>query len=62
MQADRYRAQGLRASALSAVVGGRTVWRVVVGQFGSVEEAERARAHLPADARADAWILRLGRH
>jgi septal ring-binding cell division protein DamX len=61
MQAERYRGEGFRTGVLRATVGGRRVYRVAVGQFATVAEAEQARGGLPPDTRADAWILRLGR-
>jgi hypothetical protein len=60
-QVERYRALGYRAEVLSAVVDGRRVYRVAVGQFANAAEAHAARTLLPDDAPADAWILRLGR-
>jgi hypothetical protein len=59
-QADRYRSLGFRSTVLTALVDGRRVHRVAVGQFPGVAEARAARSLLPADAPADAWILRLG--
>ena len=54
-----YRQQGFRAGVVPAVVRGRTVHRIALGQFRSAEDAERARAQLLPDAPADAWVLRL---
>jgi hypothetical protein len=60
-QVDRYRMMGFRASVLTAVVDGRRVHRVAVGQFFDIADARAARHLLPPDAPADTWILRLGR-
>jgi len=57
----RYRRLGYRSSVLRAVVRGRRVFRVALGQFPSVGEAERARPFLPLGIRRDTWLLRLGR-
>lgn len=59
-QADRYRSLGFRSAVLTAIVDGRRVYRVAVGQFPGIAEARAARSLLPSDAPADAWILRLG--
>ena len=56
-----YRSLGFRAAVLTAFVGGQQVHRVAVGQFATASEARAARALLPNDAPADAWLLRLGR-
>lgn len=61
MRAERYRALGFRADVITATVNGRRVHRVAVGQFASTADATSARAELPDDAPADAWVLRLGR-
>ncbi|HEX9950505.1 MAG TPA: hypothetical protein VGB53_01955 [Rubricoccaceae bacterium] len=60
-QAARYRRLGYRASVLRALVSGRWVFRVALGQFPSVDVAEWARPFLPLDIRRDTWLLRLGR-
>jgi cell division septation protein DedD len=60
-QVERYRLQGFRASVLTAVVDGRLVHRVAVGQFTDLAYARAARHLLPPDAPADTWILRLDR-
>lgn len=54
-----YREQGLRADVVAQEAGGRTRYRVSLGQFGSISEAEARRADLPADVPSDSWILRL---
>ncbi len=56
-----YRSLGFRAAVLPALVDGRQVYRVAVGQFAGSAEAHAARSLLPNDAPTDAWLLRLGR-
>ena len=56
---DAYREQGLRAGVVAQEAGGRTRYRVSLGQFDSIAEAEARRADLPTDVPADSWILRL---
>lgn len=55
----RYREQGLRADVVAQEAGGRTRYRVGLGQFETVDEAEARRADLPPDVPSDSWILRL---
>ncbi|GEM_PF-4441277 len=57
--AARYRAQGYRTGVLEGRVQGRPIYRVGIGQFASIEEAQQARRELPPDAPRDAWILRI---
>ncbi len=56
---EAYRAQGLRAGVVADDARGRTRYRVSLGQFDSVEDAEARRADLPGDVPSDSWILRL---
>lgn len=57
--AARYSRQGYRADALTGTAAGRTVHRVVVGQFATFEDALRFRSSLPPGAPDGAWVLRL---
>jgi hypothetical protein len=54
-----FRAQGLRAGVIAEEAAGRTRFRVALGQFESIEQAERFRSDLPAGVPADTWLLRL---
>jgi cell division protein FtsN len=54
-----FRAQGLRAGVIAEEAAGRTRYRVALGQFESIEQAERFRSDLPAGVPADTWLLRL---
>ncbi len=57
--AARYRSMGFRTGVLEGTIQGRRIFRVGIGQFASIEEAQRARRALPPDAPRDAWILRI---
>jgi nucleoid DNA-binding protein len=54
-----FRAQGLRAGVIAEEAAGRTRYRVAIGQFESIEQAERFRPDLPAGVPTDTWLLRL---
>ncbi len=54
-----YREQGWRAGVVADEARGRTRYRVSLGQFESLAEAEARQADLPADVPPDSWILRL---
>src|SRR5690606_41017171 len=57
--AARYRELGYRADVHTSQANGRTVHRVIVGQFDSFEEALRYRSDLPPRAPSDVGVLRL---
>ncbi len=54
-----FREQGFRTDVIAEEAGGRTRYRVALGQFGSTAEADRFRSTLPAGVPADTWLLRL---
>ena len=54
-----FRAQGFRAGVVAEEAGGRTRYRVALGQFASLDEANQHRPNLPAGVPADTWLLRL---
>lgn len=54
-----FRDRGFRADVIAEETGGRTRYRVALGQFASIEEAERFRSDLPAGVPPDTWLLRL---
>lgn len=54
-----FREQGLRAGVIAEEAAGRTRYRVALGQFESIEQAESFRSDLPAGVPADTWLLRL---
>lgn len=56
---DRYREAGYRAGLIVTTSGGRTTYRVVVGQFGDRAHALRLRDRLPPQAPPDTWPLDL---
>lgn len=51
--------QGYRSVLMSAVVNGRTYWRVGLGQFESVESAQDATGTLPERFRENHFIKRI---
>lgn len=55
--AASYRERGYRVSVLPHTQGGRTTYRVAVGQFATNAEALEARDLLPPDAPEDTWRL-----
>ncbi len=55
---ERYREQGFRAGVVSQEAAGRTRYRVSLGQFDTIAEAEARRSDLPDDVPSDSWILR----
>lgn len=59
--AERYRAVGYRVNVFQGLTAdGRAIFRVVVGQFPTVRDAQRALRTLAGDAfPADAWMLPL---
>ena len=54
-----FREQGFRADVIAEEAAGRTRYRVALGQFTSIDEADRFRSDLPAGVPADTWLLRL---
>ncbi len=54
-----FREQGFRADVIAEEANGRTRYRVALGQFTSIDEADRFRSDLPAGVPADTWLLRL---
>ncbi|MEM1041708.1 MAG: SPOR domain-containing protein [Bacteroidota bacterium] len=56
---EAYRTQGFRSGVVAQEAAGQTRYRVSLGQFDTVAEAEARRGDLPADAPSDSWILRL---
>ena len=60
--AERYRMVGYRVNVMPGLTSvGQTIYRVVVGQFATVPQAQRALRTLAGDAfPADAWMLPLG--
>jgi hypothetical protein len=54
-----FREQGFRADVIAEEAAGRTRYRVALGQFASIEEADRFRSDLPAGVPSDTWLLRL---
>lgn len=59
-QVEHYRRAGFPADVIPARVGRRTVYRVTVGRYRTEAEAAQARASLPDDVPADAWIYSFG--
>ncbi len=59
--AARYRQAGFRARVIQSTPGGRTMYRVAIGQFDTQANALLVRERLPADvkARDDIWTLNL---
>ena len=57
--ARRYRQSGYRAGVVATTAGGRTMYRVGVGQYGSREDARSLRTRLPPQAPDDTWLLDL---
>ncbi|WP_412062674.1 SPOR domain-containing protein [Rubrivirga sp. IMCC45206] len=57
--AVRWRRAGYRTSVLTADVGGRSMYRVVIGQFSSRDQALRLRDRIGPQAPADTWLLDL---
>ena len=57
-RAAEFQAQGFRAGVVAEEAGGRTRYRVALGQFSSLDEANQHRPNLPAGVPADTWLLR----
>ena len=53
-----FREQGFRADVIAQETGGRTRYRVALGQFDSLDEANRYRSDLPSGVPDDTWVLR----
>ncbi|MEM8598857.1 MAG: SPOR domain-containing protein [Bacteroidota bacterium] len=58
-QVAQYRAQGFRSGIVLGTVDGRTVERVCVGQFATLDAAREVRAQLPAGVSGSSWMLNL---
>ncbi|MEL7361424.1 MAG: SPOR domain-containing protein, partial [Bacteroidota bacterium] len=58
-QVAQYRAQGFRSGIVLGTVDGRTVERVCVGQFATLDAAREVRAQLPAGVSESSWMLNL---
>ena len=56
---ETYQRAGYRATVLASDRGARTLYRLAVGQFDSLDDAERLRDRLPPDAPPDTWVLDL---
>lgn len=54
-----FREQGFRSAVIPSTVRGAQRFRVAIGQFSSIEEAEAHRAELPSGLPSDIWISRL---
>ncbi|OZC02854.1 SPOR domain-containing protein [Rubricoccus marinus] len=59
--AARYRQAGFRSNVIESTPGGRTTYRVAIGQFDTQANALLVRDRLPADIRSrdDIWTLNL---
>jgi hypothetical protein len=57
--AATYRERGFRVGVLPGQSGGRRIYRVGVGQFPTLSEAQREYSDLPPNFPPDAWIMRV---
>lgn len=58
-RAATFQEQGFRTAVFPATVRGARRYRVVIGQFSSMQEAEAHRSELPGGLPSDIWISRL---